>query len=68
MARKVRRVRRPVKDAPGTRKATSATRGRKTTVEDLREEYGYVVRDLRRVFLLAIAMFALLIALNLFFR
>jgi hypothetical protein len=31
----------------------------------LEQEYGYVARDLRRVFLLAGAMFALLIALNL---
>ena len=35
------------------------------TIEELKEEYAYVARDLRRVFILAAAMFTLLIALNL---
>jgi hypothetical protein len=34
-------------------------------VERLEDEYGYITGDLRRVFILAAAMFALLIALNL---
>jgi hypothetical protein len=36
-----------------------------TAAAQLEQEYGYVAKDLRRVFLLAGAMFALLIALNL---
>ncbi|GAB4163875.1 MAG: hypothetical protein Fur0021_39250 [Candidatus Promineifilaceae bacterium] len=35
------------------------------TIEELKEEYAYVARDLRRVFILAAAMFTLLILLNL---
>jgi hypothetical protein len=33
--------------------------------ERLEDEYGYITGDLRRVFILAAAMFALLIVLNL---
>ena len=33
--------------------------------EELEEEYGYVIRDLRQILILAVVMFALLIALNL---
>lgn len=36
--------------------------------EQFREEYGYVIRDLRRVFVLAAVMFTLLIVLNLVLR
>lgn len=56
MAKKVRRVRRP---------RTSTATSHITDEEELREEYAYVLRDLRRVFILAGVMFALLIALNL---
>ena len=35
--------------------------------ERLEDEYGYITGDLRRVFILAAAMFALLIALNVAF-
>ncbi len=38
------------------------------STEQFREEYGYVVRDLRRVFVLAALMFTLLIVLNLVLR
>ena len=55
MARKVRRVRR----------SSGQTSARITSEEELREEYTYVLQDLRRVFLLAGAMFLLLIMLNL---
>jgi hypothetical protein len=55
MARKVRRVRR----------SSGQTSARITSEEELREEYAYVIQDLRRVFILAIAMFLLLIGLNL---
>jgi hypothetical protein len=57
MARKVRRVRR-------TRKAKQ-TSEEPVTVEKLREEYAYVLQDLRTIFILAAAMFLLLILLNL---
>lgn len=45
----------------------SRSRGtrRISTPEELEEEYAYVIRDLRQILLLALAMFALLIALNL---
>lgn len=45
----------------------SAPQGRKLTAqeEDLGAEYAYVMKDLRRVFLLAGLLFVLLIALNL---
>ena len=36
--------------------------------ERIEEEYAYITNDLRRVFILAAAMFALLIALNVIFR
>lgn len=36
-----------------------------STVDQFQQEYAYVLKDLRRVFLLATAMFALLIILNL---
>ncbi len=52
----------------GTRRTGSKERatnsGKLTTEEELREEYAYVVYDLRRIAILAVAMFALLILLN----
>jgi hypothetical protein len=36
-----------------------------STGDQFRQEYAYVTRDLRHVFVIALAMFALLIALNL---
>lgn len=36
-----------------------------STVDPFQQEYAYVIKDLRRVFLLAAAMFILLIILNL---
>jgi hypothetical protein len=52
--------------APGSagQMAIAQTR-QEATAAQLEQEYGYVAKDLRRVFLLAGAMFALLIALNL---
>lgn len=55
MARKKRRVRR----------SSGQTSARITSEEELREEYAYVIQDLQRVFILALAMFLLLIGLNL---
>lgn len=37
---------------------------RNVSIEELREEYSYVLKDLRRIFILAAAMFVLLIAAN----
>lgn len=37
-------------------------------VDQFQQEYAYVIKDLRRVFLLAAAMFILLIILNLVLR
>lgn len=62
MARKVRRVRRPRSEKEAAAKADT---GSSTSEEDLRREYAYVIKDLRRVAILAAAMFALLILLNL---
>lgn len=60
MAKKVRRVRKE--------KGKTAVSVEKTTLsaqEQFQLEYAYVLKDLRRVFILAGIMFALLIILNL---
>ena len=59
MAKKVRRVRRKRSADSTERQADSPA------TEQLREEYAYVLRDLRHVFILAAIMFTLLIVLNL---
>ncbi len=70
MAKKVRRVRRSrrpraeVSEAKTPVESKSVTR-KELAEEDLREEYAYVAKDLRRMAILAVAMFALLILLNL---
>jgi len=71
MARKGRRVRRRAvrrdrqENGDSTAKeATSTKRGGGSNEEALREQYAYVLKDLRRVFILAAIMFALLITLN----
>ena len=73
MSKKVRRVKQTVRERQERAAATAISstparrprgRIRKVTVEELREEYAYVIKDLRRIFYLAIAMFALLIAAN----
>jgi hypothetical protein len=62
-----------------SRKRTPVSRGKPTTAVDsdgkkmskedqFRLEYAYVLRDLRTIFILAGAMFVLLIALNLIIR
>jgi hypothetical protein len=51
--------------SPRSGKAAAQSR-QEVAVAQLEQEYSYVTKDLRRVFLLAVAMFALLIALNLF--
>ena len=63
MAKKVRRTRRMRQKEV---KADAAEKSRYEAIEDeLRQEYAYVLKDLRRVFILAALMFLLLIALNL---
>jgi len=77
MSKKVRRVRRrrveqkPVSEesslsevSSGGRATSASSRTSTSTEEELRKEYAYVLQDLRRVFILAAAMFALLITLN----
>lgn len=44
--------------------ANSTKRSGVSNEEELREQYAYVLQDLRRVFILAAIMFALLITLN----
>ncbi|MCI0580925.1 MAG: hypothetical protein L0332_35395 [Chloroflexi bacterium] len=63
MAKKVRRVRRPPVEE--TAAVVVPARPAPSHEEELREAYAYVLRDLRRVFILAVAMFLLLIILNL---
>ncbi len=48
------------------RKIKNVNEPKLSTEEQLKQEYAYVLRDLRWVFVLAGIMFALLIALNLF--
>ncbi len=75
-SKKVRRIRRP-QAAPlrqpiefKTNLAPKISSPQKpqisSTEEELREEYAYVLQDLRRVFILAAAMFVLLIVINVF--
>jgi hypothetical protein len=80
--KKVRRVRRPQSSSPrsGNNESTlqpitlttpapvaaAPKKNPNSTEAELREEYAYVLKDLRRVFLLAAAMFILLILVNLF--
>ena len=76
MAKKVRRVKKkrqqkkpanPVtEDAATTTLDAEVAVGQKiSSAEQFRLEYSYVVKDLRRVLILAAIMFALLIAINL---
>jgi hypothetical protein len=65
MTKKVRRVRRnrsKIEASPPTQRQDE------TEEEQLMEEYAYVVKDLRRITILAAVMFALLILLNLLLR
>ena len=62
MAKKVRRVRRRVKEEDTSKLQKAPVM---SVEEQLSEEYAYVIQDLRRVFVLASLLFILLIALNL---
>ena len=76
MAKKVRRVKKKRQQkkhtAPTQEDITTKTPAAEistgpqlSSTEQFRQEYAYVVKDLRRVLILAAFMFALLIALNL---
>ncbi|MFN2136127.1 MAG: hypothetical protein ACK2UK_09250 [Candidatus Promineifilaceae bacterium] len=68
MAKKVRRVKKKKQTAAtvSVPESTAAAVAEKVSpAESFRQEYSYVVRDLRRMLLLSAAMFLLLIALNL---
>lgn len=82
-AKKVRRVRqkqaaKPKTETPKTTTSRKPSRRRAgqtaepakklSATEQFQQEYAYVLRDLRLVFILAGIMFALLIALNLILR
>lgn len=72
ISKKMRRAQlaQPVVAAPDTKRteATAVVRlapaPKATTVADLAEEYRYVYADLRRIAIIAVAMFALLVLLN----
>jgi hypothetical protein len=71
--RKVQRVREPqktvVETTPGTQSADSASKVKRlSTTEQFQQEYAYVLKDLRLIFVLAGVMFALLIIINLVLR
>ena len=59
----------PIETAPTAPRAPRSAKQTRSQAasERLEDEYGYISGDLRRVFVLAAAMFALLIALNLIF-
>ncbi|NLF64853.1 MAG: hypothetical protein GX579_09650 [Chloroflexi bacterium] len=65
MARKVRRVKSPPARAASPEPVTPTTPPTPPREEALREEYGYVLKDLRQIAILAAALFLLLIVLNL---
>jgi hypothetical protein len=63
MARKVRRVRpASAREHPAASVATPPPAP--PAEQSLREEYGYVLKDLRQIFILAAVLFLLLIVLN----
>lgn len=69
MAKKVRRVRKKnsseQEDSP---EAKIALKTKLNSKEQFRQEYAYVLKDLRQVLTLAVVMFALLILLNVILR
>lgn len=54
----------PPAPEPRAPKAPAKSTRSKAAAERIEDEYGFIVGDLRRVFLLALAMFALLIIIN----
>lgn len=77
MAKKVRRTRRRRDENTGIPTSVPASGSRRPSIRaarkkaddvNLEEEYAYVVKDLRRIFILAIVMFVLLIGANIAFQ
>jgi hypothetical protein len=76
MTKKVRRVRRtraedgiPQSTPAASKRRPSLRMARKQAEEvDLQEEYAYVIKDLRRIFVLAVIMFVVLIVANIAFQ
>ena len=74
MAKKVRRVRQKGgskqsnNKKEGTPDAKVALKTKLNPKEQFRQEYAYVLKDLRQVLTLAVVMFALLILLNIVLR
>jgi hypothetical protein len=64
MAKRVRRVR-PTKSS---KKNGASDTPKLSPEEQFRQEYAYVIKDLRQVLVLAVLMFALLIVLNVVLR
>ena len=62
MSKKVRRTRKPSSGVATSKKFVEPPQ---KVVKDFQVEYAYVLKDLRRVFILAGIMFVLLIAINL---
>lgn len=59
----------PGRSGESRRRGKGKDRGKtkRITIEDLKVEYAYVIKDLRRIFILAAAMFVLLIAANILY-
>lgn len=69
MAKKVRRVRKTNGDkGEEASDAKVALKTRLNPEEQFRQEYSYVLQDLRQVLTLAVVMFVLLIVLNIVLR
>ncbi len=67
MTKKARRARRTRKQANSGKASTTkpTQRNKQDAAERFRQEYAYVLKDLRQILILAVAMFILLIILNL---
>ncbi len=66
MRSKRMRTEKPVSANTGRRRKGRG-RVKQVSIEQLKEEYSYVLKDLRRIFILALAMFVLLIAANILY-
>jgi hypothetical protein len=69
MAKKVRRVRKPrrqsiERELPESGPMTTASNGKQNSADRFQQEYAYVLKDLRHILILAVAMFILLVVLN----
>lgn len=66
MRRKRIRPEKAVASKPGRRRKGRG-RVREVSIDELKSEYSYVLKDLRRIFVLALIMFALLVAANIIY-